>query len=96
MKIWAVIHNYFKNILLQGKVDHAIYLFKADGTSREKELSSKYLEHALKAVQSGGMSIRQASQQNSVPYTTLNDRFHNRHPLSYGRETVLNSEKKKI
>ncbi|KAJ4440873.1 hypothetical protein ANN_10720 [Periplaneta americana] len=41
------------------------------------------------------MSVLQASQQYSVSYTTLNDTLHNRHPLSYGRQTVLNTEEDK-
>ena len=64
---------------------------KQTGQAGKRNYDPKYLEHALKAVQSGRMSIRQASQQYAVPYTTLNDRFHNRHPLSYERQTVLNS-----
>lgn len=48
-----------------------------------------YMERAVAAVKGGRMSIRKASTNYGVPYTTLNSHIHNKHPLKYGGQPSL-------
>ncbi|KAG5865963.1 hypothetical protein JTB14_012192 [Gonioctena quinquepunctata] len=43
------------------------------------------------AVKRGALTIRQASEQYSVPYSTVQRRYHGHHPLKYGRQPALSN-----
>lgn len=51
--------------------------------------NKQYLERAVLAVRHGRMSMRQASEQYGIPYTTINRRYHGKNPLKYGRQPAL-------
>ncbi|KAG5881474.1 hypothetical protein JTB14_026531 [Gonioctena quinquepunctata] len=43
----------------------------------------------IAAVKRDALTIRQASEQYSVPYSTVQRRYHGHHPLKYGRQPAL-------
>ncbi|KAJ8913064.1 hypothetical protein NQ315_006565 [Exocentrus adspersus] len=62
------------------------------GAYGKRNYNPQYLERALNAVRQKKYSMRRASEFYGVPYTTLNHHFHNRHPLQYGGQPVLDRE----
>ncbi|KAJ8967954.1 hypothetical protein NQ317_003544 [Molorchus minor] len=48
-----------------------------------------YVHRAVAAVRGGRLSMRQASEHYGVPYSTVQRRFHGKHPLKYGRQQVF-------
>ncbi|PSN57045.1 Macoilin, partial [Blattella germanica] len=50
---------------------------------------------SVKSVQSGKLSIRKASEQYGIPYTTLNDKLKNRYKCKIGGQPALNTTEEK-
>ena len=60
--------------------------------ARNKQYDEKFFKIALEAVRMDTMGLRKASIAYSVPYSTLNDHYHNRCPQKYGRPVELTEE----
>lgn len=59
------------------------------GPRGNRNYDPEYLNRAVSSVRRGILSIRQASEQYAVPYTTLNRWVKNNDLLAYGRPPVL-------
>lgn len=62
---------------------------RALGSRQYKNYTIEALENALQEVVNGRMGIRQASREFKVPYGTLNNKYHGRHGLQHGGQTVF-------
>uniref|UniRef100_A0A1Y1K537 DDE-1 domain-containing protein n=2 Tax=Photinus pyralis TaxID=7054 RepID=A0A1Y1K537_PHOPY len=62
------------------------------GAYGKRNYDRAYLERALDAVRKGRLSLRKASEMFAVPYTTLNNTFHGKHPLIYGGQPALDEQ----
>lgn len=62
------------------------------GSYGKRNYDPAYLERALDAVRKGRLSMRKASEMYAVPYSTLNNRFHAAHPLTYGGQPALDEQ----
>ncbi|KAG5871939.1 hypothetical protein JTB14_022414 [Gonioctena quinquepunctata] len=40
--------------------------------------------------------MRAAAERFAIPYSTINDRYHGRHPLKYGRPSALDENEEKM
>lgn len=70
---------------------------KVLGPTRKSNYNPEYLLSAVKAVKSGKLSIRKASEQYAVPYTTLNDKLKEKYKYKIGGQPALsNSEEKSL
>lgn len=65
------------------------------GREGKRNYNLIYLENALKDVKAGKLSMRKASEQYGVPYSTLNEHYHEKHKLKYGGQTILSAEEEK-
>lgn len=63
------------------------------GVEKKRNYYVVFLQGAIKAVEDKQMSIRATS---GIPYSTLNDHFHGRHNLKYGRKPGLGSDEEKL
>lgn len=68
---------------------------KVLGPTRKSNYNPEYLINAVKSVQSGKLSIRKASEQYGIPYTTLNDKLKNRYKCKIGGQPALNTTEEK-
>ncbi|KAJ4427460.1 hypothetical protein ANN_25105 [Periplaneta americana] len=68
---------------------------KVVGPTRKSNYKPEFLLNAVRAVQSGKLSMRKASEQNGVPYTTLNDKLKNKYKNKIGGHTSLSSNEEK-
>ncbi|KAJ8952784.1 hypothetical protein NQ318_008101, partial [Aromia moschata] len=62
------------------------------GPQGECNYAKTYVERPVAAVRRGSMSMRRASVQYGVPYSTIQRRFHGTQSLKYGRQPVLSDE----
>lgn len=65
---------------------------KKVGPGRRQNYNPVYFQNALKEIKRGRLSIRQASEQFAVPYTTLQNALKGNHPLKMGRPIALSQE----
>lgn len=66
---------------------------KKIGPGGKLNYNTDYLKNAMEAVKRGHISIRQASEQYAVPYTTLQNRLTKRYSTDQiGRRTALSIE----
>lgn len=68
---------------------------KVVGPTRKSNYKPEFLLNAVRAVQSGKLSMRKASEQYGVPYTTLNDKLKNKYKNKIGGQTALSSNEEK-
>ncbi|KAJ4443798.1 hypothetical protein ANN_05578 [Periplaneta americana] len=68
---------------------------KVVGPTIKPNYKPEFLLNAVRAVQSGKLSIRKASEQYGVPYTTLNDKLKNKYKNKIGGQTALSSNEEK-
>lgn len=66
------------------------------GTYGKKNYNPIYMERAVAAVKANNMSMRQASEQFGVPYTTLNHRVNNKFSGTYGGQPALAIEVERV
>ncbi|KAJ8909324.1 hypothetical protein NQ315_016043 [Exocentrus adspersus] len=67
------------------------------GPRQNRNYDPVYLERAIAAVRRGTLSIRTASEQYAIPYTTLHRWVNNNNLLAYGRPPALeNLEEEKL
>ena len=84
-----------KNVTLQGDSDQHGEVRKKTGPDGRCKYNTIYLTNAVKAIQSEKLSIRKASEEYGVPYTTLYDKINNKYKLKMGGQTALSREEEK-
>ncbi|XP_050316184.1 uncharacterized protein LOC126750579 [Anthonomus grandis grandis] len=69
---------------------------KKIGPAGKKNYNDIFLIRAVAAVNKRILNVREAARQYGVPYTTLYNRVHGKHPLKYGRQPVLPEAEEKL
>lgn len=68
---------------------------KKTGNAGKCNYKPVHLENAIRAVRIGKMSIRKASEQYAIPYTTLNDKLKNKYKHKVGAPRALSEREEK-
>ncbi|KAG5881207.1 hypothetical protein JTB14_026648 [Gonioctena quinquepunctata] len=69
---------------------------KKFGPRGKKNYNEKFLQRAVTMVKQKKMSTRAAAEQFAIPYSTINDHYHGRHLLKYGRPSALDENEEKM
>ncbi|CAG9820629.1 unnamed protein product [Phaedon cochleariae] len=69
---------------------------KKFGPRGKKNYYEKFLQRAVAAVKDKKISMKAAAERFAIPYSTINDHYHGRHPLKYGRPSALDENGEKM